>query len=235
MCRRLRCGLQKAVRSGKNAVKARSCAGCYARRPGGQVELRILGPFEVCDDSGQPVKLPAGRERALLAVLALRRGEVVSTDALVDALWGETAAPDGREGPAGLRLTSASNPRVRRGERRARDAVAGVRPSPRRRRRRCAPGSRRSRRMDGASWTTTRRAPSRPSRRRWRSGAGRRSASSRSPSSRSGRSIASTSFASRRSRDASRGSCGWAGTARWWPSSRPAWTSTRSASGCGAS
>ena len=28
--------------------------------------------------SGQPVKLPAGRERALLAVLALRRGEVVS-------------------------------------------------------------------------------------------------------------------------------------------------------------
>jgi len=54
------------------------------------VELRILGPFEVCDDSGQPVKLPAGRERALLAVLALRRGEVVSTDALVDALWGET-------------------------------------------------------------------------------------------------------------------------------------------------
>ena len=53
------------------------------------MELRILGPFEVCDDSGQPVKLPTGRERALLAVLALQRGEVVSTDRLVDALWGE--------------------------------------------------------------------------------------------------------------------------------------------------
>ena len=54
------------------------------------MELRILGSFEVCDDSGRGVKLPAGRERALLAVLLLRRGEVVSTDALVDALWGET-------------------------------------------------------------------------------------------------------------------------------------------------
>jgi DNA-binding SARP family transcriptional activator/streptogramin lyase len=53
------------------------------------VELRILGSFEVCDDSGRGVKLPAGRERALLAVLLLRRGEVVSTDALVDALWGD--------------------------------------------------------------------------------------------------------------------------------------------------
>jgi len=57
------------------------------------VELRILGPFEVYDDSGQPVKVPAGRERALLTVLALRRGEVVSTDALVDALWGEQPPP----------------------------------------------------------------------------------------------------------------------------------------------
>jgi DNA-binding SARP family transcriptional activator/streptogramin lyase len=57
------------------------------------VQLRILGPFEVCDDSGEPVKLPAGHERALLAVLALRRGEVVSTDGLVDALWGEQPPP----------------------------------------------------------------------------------------------------------------------------------------------
>ena len=53
------------------------------------MELRILGPFEVCDESGQAIKLPGGRERALLAVLLLRRGEVVSVDALVDALWGE--------------------------------------------------------------------------------------------------------------------------------------------------
>ncbi|HKP09645.1 MAG TPA: BTAD domain-containing putative transcriptional regulator, partial [Gaiella sp.] len=53
------------------------------------MELRILGPFQAFDDSGREVVLPTGRERALLAALVLRRGEVVSVDALVDALWGE--------------------------------------------------------------------------------------------------------------------------------------------------
>jgi DNA-binding SARP family transcriptional activator/DNA-binding beta-propeller fold protein YncE len=55
------------------------------------VELRILGPFQVFDDSGREVSVPTGRERALLVTLVLRRGEVVSVDALVDALWGEAA------------------------------------------------------------------------------------------------------------------------------------------------
>jgi len=55
------------------------------------VELRILGPFQVFDDSGREVELPTGRERVLLAALVLRRAEVVSVDALVEALWGDTA------------------------------------------------------------------------------------------------------------------------------------------------
>ena len=55
------------------------------------MELRILGPFQVFDDSGREVGLPTGREPALLAALVLRRGEVVSVDALVDALWGDAA------------------------------------------------------------------------------------------------------------------------------------------------
>jgi DNA-binding SARP family transcriptional activator len=55
------------------------------------VELRILGPFQVFDDSGREVGLPTGRERVLLAALVLRRAEVVSVDALVEALWSETA------------------------------------------------------------------------------------------------------------------------------------------------
>jgi YVTN family beta-propeller protein len=55
------------------------------------VEFRVLGPFEVVDDD-RPVALGGTKQRALLAMLLLHRGEVVSTDRLVDALWGERAS-----------------------------------------------------------------------------------------------------------------------------------------------
>src|SRR5215831_20714252 len=54
------------------------------------VDFRILGPLEVARD-GEPLVLGAVQQRALLAVLVLHRGEVVSTDRLVDELWGERA------------------------------------------------------------------------------------------------------------------------------------------------
>lgn len=53
------------------------------------MEFRILGPLEVYDASGTEIRLPGGREKALLVALLLHRGEVVSIDALIDALWGE--------------------------------------------------------------------------------------------------------------------------------------------------
>jgi ABC-type transport system substrate-binding protein/DNA-binding SARP family transcriptional activator len=53
------------------------------------IEFRILGPFEAARD-GLLLDLPAGKPRALLAVLLLHRGEVVSVDMLVDELWGES-------------------------------------------------------------------------------------------------------------------------------------------------
>ena len=56
------------------------------------VEIQILGPLEVVED-GRLVVMGAPKVRALLAVLLLHRGEVVSTDRLVDALWGERASP----------------------------------------------------------------------------------------------------------------------------------------------
>jgi DNA-binding SARP family transcriptional activator len=43
------------------------------------LEFRILGPLEVAGDDG-PLELPAGKPRALLAVLLLSQGEVVSVD-----------------------------------------------------------------------------------------------------------------------------------------------------------
>lgn len=52
------------------------------------LEFRILGPLEVLDGSRR-IGLPAGRARALLALLVLHAGEVVSAGRLVDELWGE--------------------------------------------------------------------------------------------------------------------------------------------------
>jgi DNA-binding SARP family transcriptional activator/streptogramin lyase len=56
------------------------------------IEFRILGPLEA-SRLGQPLEVGAGKQRALLALLLLRAGEVVSTDRLIDALWGEHPPP----------------------------------------------------------------------------------------------------------------------------------------------
>lgn len=49
----------------------------------------MLGPLEARRD-GRPVALGGTRQRALLAVLLLHAGEVVSVDRLVDELWGDS-------------------------------------------------------------------------------------------------------------------------------------------------
>ena len=54
------------------------------------MEIRLLGPLEV-RDGDRVIALPRRQQRALLAALALRAGEVVSTDRLVADLWGERA------------------------------------------------------------------------------------------------------------------------------------------------
>jgi DNA-binding SARP family transcriptional activator len=56
------------------------------------VEFRILGSMEVFDGDRR-VDLPAGRARALLAFLVLHVGEVVSSERLIDELWGENPPP----------------------------------------------------------------------------------------------------------------------------------------------
>jgi DNA-binding SARP family transcriptional activator/tetratricopeptide (TPR) repeat protein len=56
------------------------------------MEFRILGSMEVLDGS-RGVGLPAGRGRALLALLVLDAGVVVPADVLIDELWGEQPPP----------------------------------------------------------------------------------------------------------------------------------------------
>jgi len=48
----------------------------------------VLGPIQVAGRSGL-VELPSGKQLTLLACLLIARGEVVSRDRLIDALWGE--------------------------------------------------------------------------------------------------------------------------------------------------
>jgi DNA-binding SARP family transcriptional activator len=52
-------------------------------------DFRILGPLEASDETGQ-LLLGGQKQRAVLAMLLLEAGRVVSQDRLVDALWGET-------------------------------------------------------------------------------------------------------------------------------------------------
>lgn len=51
-------------------------------------EFRLLGPLEAVVD-GTPVQLAAAKPRALLALLLLSRNRVVSTERLIDELWGD--------------------------------------------------------------------------------------------------------------------------------------------------
>lgn len=65
------------------------------------IEIRILGPLEVRHGE-EPLSLPGGRAQALLALLAIRADTVVSTDRLIDQLWGESPPPTARTKLHGL-------------------------------------------------------------------------------------------------------------------------------------
>jgi DNA-binding SARP family transcriptional activator len=56
------------------------------------LDFRVLGRIRVAAGSSA-VELAAGKQVALLACLLIGRGEVVSRDRLIDALWGEQPPP----------------------------------------------------------------------------------------------------------------------------------------------
>ena len=55
------------------------------------MEFRLLGPIEVVD-GGHPVDLGPRKQRALLCLLALHANRVVTTDRILEELWGDDAA-----------------------------------------------------------------------------------------------------------------------------------------------
>jgi DNA-binding SARP family transcriptional activator/pimeloyl-ACP methyl ester carboxylesterase len=60
------------------------------------MEIRLLGLVEATID-GRPVALGAAKQRAVLAMLALRANAPVSTDRLIEGLWGEEPPPSARK------------------------------------------------------------------------------------------------------------------------------------------
>ena len=52
------------------------------------MEVRFFGEFEAIE-GGVPVPVRGAKQRAILALLALQRGQPVSADRLIDALWGD--------------------------------------------------------------------------------------------------------------------------------------------------
>src|ERR1700691_6418775 len=55
------------------------------------MQVRLFGELEA-EHAGEPVPVRGAKQRALLALLALRPGQPVSADRLIDVLWGDRQA-----------------------------------------------------------------------------------------------------------------------------------------------
>jgi DNA-binding SARP family transcriptional activator len=56
------------------------------------MEIRLLGPLEL-EEGGRRIHCRGPRQRAVLALLALHAGQVLSSGRLLDELWGDEASP----------------------------------------------------------------------------------------------------------------------------------------------
>jgi DNA-binding SARP family transcriptional activator len=61
------------------------------------MEFRILGPLEIRQKQ-HAVTCKGAKQRLLLAALLLHANEVVSSDRLIEALWGEHPPPSAAAG-----------------------------------------------------------------------------------------------------------------------------------------
>lgn len=61
-----------------------------------QPAFRVLGDIEVRDPQGRAIGVKRRKLRALLALLIVRSGRPISTDQIIDSLWGERPPPSAR-------------------------------------------------------------------------------------------------------------------------------------------
>ena len=64
------------------------------------MEFRLLGPLEVIDNT-RDLTPSRPKQRALLALLLVQAGELVTVDEAVDALWGASPPPAARNAVQG--------------------------------------------------------------------------------------------------------------------------------------
>lgn len=57
------------------------------------MEFRVLGPYEVIDGDRR-VQLGSPKQRSLLALLLIHHGTVVSTDRIIEELWGDAGGSE---------------------------------------------------------------------------------------------------------------------------------------------
>ncbi len=79
------------------------------------MRIAVLGPLEVLNGEGAPVRIPGAKERLLLALLAMHAGSVVSTDRIVETLWNGESPPPPRSRQDTRRRLRARRTRLRSG------------------------------------------------------------------------------------------------------------------------
>ncbi|TCK66283.1 BTAD domain-containing putative transcriptional regulator [Curtobacterium sp. PhB136] len=62
----------------------------------GHPRIAVLGPVLVMDPTGTPTPVPGALARAFVTALVLARGHAMSTDAIIDELWGEAQSKGSR-------------------------------------------------------------------------------------------------------------------------------------------
>jgi DNA-binding SARP family transcriptional activator/ABC-type branched-subunit amino acid transport system substrate-binding protein len=77
----------------QSAVSRLTAPSWYVRHLASTLDFRVLGPLEALDGE-RPLALGGARQRSVLVLLLLRRGQTVSSDRLIDELWGESPPAD---------------------------------------------------------------------------------------------------------------------------------------------